>query len=125
MGTSKKLRSDKGTTLLEVMIAVAVAAIALVSLITLVISDLDIEEYARKMTSATLVAEAKLKEIERTGYPEVSQVEGLVDESDPSGFYQRIVVTEALIADVRQVDIEVLWDKRRRSVSIVGYFAKR
>jgi len=125
MGTSKKLRSDKGTTLLEVMIAVAVAAIALVSLITLVIADLDIEEYARKMTSATLVAEAKLKEIERTGYPEVSQVEGLVDESDPSGFYQRIVVTEALIADVRQVDIEVLWDKRRRSVSIVGYFAKR
>jgi len=125
MGTPKKLRSDKGTTLLEVMIAVAVAAIALVSLITLVISDLDIEEYARKMTSATLVAEAKLKEIERTGYPEVSQVEGLVDESDPSGFYQRIVVTEALIADVRQVDIEVLWDKRRRSVSIVGYFAKR
>ncbi len=121
----RKLRCDNGTTLLEVIIAVAVAAVALVSLISLVIADLDIEDYARKMTSATLVGEGKLKEIERTGYPELSQVEGVVDESDPSGFYQRIIVTETPIADVRQVEVEVLWDKKRRSVTMVGYFAKK
>ena len=125
MDISKKLRSDKGTTLLEVMIAVAIAAIALVSLITLVVADLDIEDYARKMTSATLIAEAKLKEIERTGYPELSQVEALVDENDPTGFYYRTIVTETPIADVRQVDVEVFWDKKRRSVILVGYFAKK
>ena len=107
------------------MIAVAVAAIALVSLITLVIADLDIEEYARRMTSATNIAEAKLKEIERRGYPELSQVEALVDENDPAGYFYRTIVTETPIADVRQVDIEVYWDNKRRSVGLVGYFAKK
>jgi general secretion pathway protein I len=122
---SKRLRSDEGTTLLEVMVAVAIAAIALVSLITLVIASLEIEDHARRMTSATLIAEGKLKEIERTGYPEVSQVEGLVDENDPTGFSYRTVVTETPIEDVRQVDVEVFWDKKRRSVGLVGYFAKK
>jgi len=125
MDTLKRLRSGEGTTLLEVMIAVAIAAIALVSLITLVVASLDMEEYARKMTSATLIAEGKLKEIERAGYPELSQVEALVDENDPTGFYYRTVVTEAPIEDVRQVEVQVFWDKRRRSVDLVGYFAKK
>ena len=107
------------------MVAVAIAAIALVSLITLVISSLDMEDYARRMTSATLIAEGKLKEIERTGYPELSRVEALVDENDPTGFYYRTIVTETPIADVRQVEVEVFWDKRRRSVTLVGYFAKK
>ncbi|HME44609.1 MAG TPA: hypothetical protein VKF36_16085 [Syntrophorhabdales bacterium] len=125
MDTSKRLRSGEGTTLLEVMIAVAIAAIALVSLITLVVASLDMEEYARKMTSATLIAEGKLKEIERVGYPELSQVEALVDENDPTGFYYRTVVTESPIEDVREVEVQVFWDKRRRSVELVGYFAKK
>jgi len=107
------------------MVAVAVAAIALVSLVTIVISALELEGQARKMTEATLIAEDKLKEIERTGYPEVAQMEALVDETDPSGFVYRLTVTETPIDDVRQVDVEVLWDNKRRSVSLVGYFMKK
>ena len=122
---STRLRSQGGATLLEVMVAVAIAAIALVSLITLVIRALDVEDQARRMTSATLIAEDKLKEMERTGYPELSQVEGLVDENDPTGFAYRIVVTETPLQDVRQVEVEVLWDKKRRSISLIGYFAKK
>ena len=125
MDMSKRLRSDDGNTLLEVMVAVAIAAIALVSLITLVIASLDMEDQARRMTSATLIADGKLKEIERTGFPELSRVEGLVDENDPTGFFYRTVVTETPLEDVRQVEVEVFWDKKRRSVNLVGYFAKK
>ena len=125
MDMSKRLRSDDGNTLLEVMVAVAIAAIALVSLITLVIASLDMEDQARRMTSATLIADGKLKEIERTGFPELSRVEGLVDENDPTGFSYRTVVTETPIEDVREVEVEVFWDKKRRSVNLVGYFAKK
>jgi general secretion pathway protein I len=125
MDMSKRLRSDEGNTLLEVMVAVAIAAIALVSLITLVIASLDMEDQARRMTSATLIADGKLKEIERTGFPELSRVEGLVDENDPTGFSYRTVVTETPIQDVRQVEVEVFWDKKRRSVNLVGYFARK
>jgi general secretion pathway protein I len=107
------------------MVAVAIAAIALVSFITIVISALEVEEQARRMTQATLIAEDKLKEIERTGYPELSQVEALVDENDPAGFTSVVTVTETPIQDVRQVAVEILWDNKRRSVSLVGYFAKK
>jgi len=125
MATSKRFRSQQGTTLLEVMVATAVAAIALISFITLVISALEMEDQARRMTQATLIAEDKLKEIERTGFPELSQVEALVDETDPAGFTCMVTVTETPIQDVRQVEVQVLWDNRKRSVSLVGYFAKK
>jgi general secretion pathway protein I len=125
MATSKRFCSRKGTTLLEVMVAVAVAAIALISFITLVISALEMEDQARRMTQATVIAEDKLKEIERTGFPELSQVETLVDETDPAGFTSMVTVTDTPIQDVRQVEVQVLWDNKRRSVGLVGYFARR
>jgi general secretion pathway protein I len=125
MAISKKLHSREGTTLLEVMVAVAVAAIALVSLITLLLGALEMEDQARRMTSATLIAEDKLKEIERTGFPELSRVEGLVDENDPTGFSYMTIVTETPIEEVRQVEVEVFWDKKKGSVSLIGYFAKK
>jgi len=107
------------------MVAMAIAAIVLVSLISLVVASLDMEDYARRMTSATLIADGKLKEIERTGYPELSRVEGLVNDNDPTGFSYRTIVTETPIEDVRQVEVDVFWDKGRRSVSLIGYFAKK
>ena len=125
MATSKRLCSREGTTLLEVMVAMAVAAIALFSFSTLLISALEMEGHARRMTEATLIAEDKLKEIERTGFPELSRVEGLVDENDPTGFSYMTIVTETPIEEVRQVEVEVFWDKKKGSVSLIGYFAKK
>ena len=86
MATSKKRRSQAGTTLLEVMVAIAVASIALVSFITLVVSSMDLEDYARKITDATLAADDKLKEVELAGFPAVGKTEGLINEQDPAGF---------------------------------------
>jgi hypothetical protein len=107
------------------MVAIAVASIALVSFITLVVSSMDLEDHARKITEATLAADDKLKEVERTGYPEIGKTEGLVNEQDPSGFSYSLVVSESPIANVRQVDVEVFWDKKRRSVALTTFIAKQ
>ncbi len=124
MDIPRKLRSKNGTTLLEVLIAVAVASIALVSFISLVVTSIDMEEHARKVTEATLIADDKLKEIERTGFPEVGTTEGLIDEEQPQGFSYTLVVSETPIAQVREIDIDVLWDKGKRSVSLISYMAR-
>ncbi len=121
----RKLRSKTGTTLLEVLIAVAVASIALVSFISLVITSLDVEDHARKVTEATLIADDKLKEIERTGFPEVGSSEGLVDDEQPQGFSYRLVVSETPIELVREIDVEVSWDKGRRSITLISYMARQ
>jgi len=124
MATPKKHRSETGTTLLEVMVAIAVASIALVSFITLVIGSMDLEDHARKVTDATLAADDKLKEVELAGYPEVGKTEGLIDEQDPSGFSYTLVVSDFQIQNVRRVDVEVFWDKKRRSVALTTLIAK-
>lgn len=124
MATSRKYRSRAGTTLLEVTVAIAIAAIALVSFISLVITSMDLEDHARKMTDATLAADEKLKEVERTGFPDVGKTEGLIDENDPGGFYYVMVVGETPIDGVRQVTVEVFWQNKKRSVSLDTYIAK-
>jgi len=124
MAISTRAGSQAGTTLLEVIVAVAIAAIALVSFVTLVISSMDIEDHARKITEATLIADDKLKEIERAGYPEPGRTEGLVNEQDPSGFTYSLVVSETPIQGVRQMDVEVFWNNKRGSVQLTAYIAK-
>jgi general secretion pathway protein I len=125
MATSKRRLSETGTTLLEVIIAVAIASIALVSFITLVMSSIDVEDSARKVTEATLIADSKLKEVELAGYPEPGKTEGLVNDLDPSGFSYSVVVSEGPIQGVRRVDAEVFWQKKQRSVLLTTYIAKQ
>jgi general secretion pathway protein I len=125
MATPRKRRSESGTTLLEVLVAVAIASIALVSFISLVIGSMDLEDTARKVTDATLAADAKLNEVEQAGYPETGTTEGLINEQDPNGFSYRLVVSDGPIEGLRRVDVEVFWDKKRRSVPLTTYIAKQ
>jgi hypothetical protein len=107
------------------MVAIAIASIALVSFIALVVASMDLEEHARKVTDATLAADDKLKEVERTGFPDVGKTDGLIDAQDPDGFSYTMEVTETPIDQVRQIDIEVFWEKKKRSVTLTTYIAKQ
>jgi general secretion pathway protein I len=121
----KKLSSQKGITLLEVMVSVAIASIALVSLVSLVLTSLGMEEYARKVTEATMIADNRMKDIERKELPEPGQIEGLIDENDPSGFFINQKISETLLNDVRLVEVEVFWDKKKHSVKLISYKLKK
>jgi general secretion pathway protein I len=125
MDISKKLSSQKGITLLEVMVSVAIASIALVSLIALVLTSLGMEEYARKMTEATMIADDRMKDIERKELPEPGQIEEFVNKDDPSGFFVKQNISETIINDVRLVEVEVFWDKKRHSVLLSSYMLKK
>jgi general secretion pathway protein I len=125
MAIRKKHHSETGTTLLEVMVAIAVASIALVSFITLVITSMDMEDQARKITEATIIAESKLNDAERGGFPEIGKTEGLVNEEEPSGFSYRQVVSETPFPEARQVEVEVFWEKKQHSVMLTTYIAKQ
>lgn len=107
------------------MVAVAVASLALVSFISLVIYSLEMEDRARRITEATLIADDRLKEIERDGYPEIGETEGLVNEDEPSGFGYRLSVKETPIENVREVELEVLWDDKKGSLRMTSLIVKR
>jgi general secretion pathway protein I len=121
----KKYLSEKGITLLEVMVAVAIAAIALVSFIALVSTSVSLEEYARRVMEATTLADNLMKEIEVSSFPESGFTEGLVDEADPGGYVFRRLVQDSPIQDVRVVHIEILWDAGKSSVGLGTCIAKK
>jgi general secretion pathway protein I len=121
----KRYLSENGITLLEVVVAVAIASIALVSIISLVSNSLTMEDYARRVTEASAIAENRLKEIELESFPETGQTEGLVDPDDPSGYFFRQIVKDSPIEDVRLIEMEIFWDNRRSSVLVASYLAKR
>jgi general secretion pathway protein I len=118
---SKRLRSKDGTTLLEVMVAVAIASIAFIALISLVVTTIRMEDYARRVTKATLVADRMMKDIENKGSPELGRTEGPVTEEEYSDFSYRIVTKETSLPKVREVDLEILWDNERHSVTLSSY----
>lgn len=125
MNILMNLNSTRGITLLEVMVAVAVASLALVSSITLVSTSITLEDNARKVADAIVVADNLLKEIEREEYPEIGFKESLVDEDEPTGFAYRQAVSESNVENVRVVRLDVLWNNMKQSVTLVKHLAKR
>lgn len=107
------------------MVAVAVASLALISLISLVSTSTSLEDNSRRVTDATIVADNLLKEVVREGYPETGFKEGLVDEDEPTGFAYRQTVSESVVENVRIVKLEVLWNNMRSSVLLTMYLAKK
>jgi general secretion pathway protein I len=106
------------------LVAVAIISIALVSFIALVIGALDVEDHARRITEATSIADEKLKEIERGPFPETGRTEGYVEDKASEDFTYSILVQDTQLKEVREIDVEVSWDRKRRSVTLIGYVAR-
>ena len=60
------LRSDNGFTLLEVMIAFAILSLSLIVLLSLRNSSIRVVEHSDRITTATLLAKAKMEEMPRS-----------------------------------------------------------
>ena len=112
-----------GFTLLEVLIAIAILALALPVLLGLRNWDLDLHARASDITAATILVQEKLIEAElapvypvgeTTGDfrnpPPGYQVSGDIAERADKYRWKRIVTTTALPA-VREVKIQIIWQQ--------------
>jgi general secretion pathway protein I len=120
---------EKGFTLLEVMIAVAIVAIALVTLLGLGNRSIDINGRLQKITQATLLAQHKMTEIE-TQPPsvdrELQEEEGVFD-SPFEQYRWRVVYEEMpLLQEVHLVTVTVAWgDAARNELVDLSSFLRR
>jgi general secretion pathway protein I len=103
--------SSRGFTLLEVMVALAILAVALVVLLGLRNRDVQLQAYARDLTRATLLARERAATADAEGTPALGYTEG--DFADDPGFSWQQQVTPFLaeiVGDrVREVRVSVLW----------------
>ena len=108
----RQLKASSGFTLLEIMVALAVIAIALVSLLALGNRSLDIHGRLQKITVATLLAQQKMTETEhqasQSGIAVITADQGEFEKPNENYSWQR-TIEETPLPAVKMVTVTVLW----------------
>lgn len=106
-----------GFTLLEIMIALAIVSIAMVSLLALANRSISVHDRLQRITSATLLAQQKMAETEvnaRHGSLKSAELQG--DFSGPFAAYRwQIVYADTPLPSVQMVTVTVLWGDEERN----------
>jgi len=104
---------QKGFTLLEVIIAVAIMGASLAILLGAVNRNLVLASQSKNQSIAQTLAQQKITEIELEGYPEVGQEQGAFEEFP--GFYWYVNILpydiEQLGTEIRIVMVDIAWDE--------------
>lgn len=114
-----------GFTLLEILVALAIAAFALIGLLGLHNRGLSAVARDQDYTRATLLARELISGMEvREKFPDLGVLSGQAD-YDENVRWER-EVTETPVPDVRRVDLRVVFDERNpNAVQLVYYIRDR
>ncbi len=112
-----------GFTLIEILVALSIAAYALIGLLGLHNRNLDIVARDQDFTRATLLARELISGMEVSEkFPDLGVLTGPAP-YDESVRWER-EVTETVVPDVRQVRLRVVFDERNPSAVELLYFIK-
>lgn len=103
---------EKGFTLLEVVISVAIIGVALMILLSAVNRNLDIAGKSRDSQIASLLAQQMLTEIEMEGFPDIREEEGkFVDNPGFEWFLSVLPYNLSLVeTNIRIVRVLIVWN---------------
>lgn len=116
-------RDDRGFSLLEVLLAVAILAIALPVLLGLRNFDLDLQSKSMQLTTATLLAQEKLLETELSGSFPIGESAGEFQGPPPGvpstvemnnrapGYRWKRTIMPTPLELIREVRIQVAWPR--------------
>lgn len=116
---------EEGFTLLEVMVALAVVAIALVALLTTQSRSITIVASSTLMTKSYLLAEKKLAELELAGYDGAVDGEGSFEENPELRWAQSVSQTD--LESMKEVKIDILSgapERERREAAFVVFLSQ-
>lgn len=111
----------RGFTLLEIMVALAIIGIALVSLLALGNRSIGVNDRLQHLTRATLLAQQKMAESENLarsgGIAGLNEEQG--DFAEPFTAYRwQVRFSETPLPAVRMVTVTVLWGEAARNESV-------
>lgn len=116
-----------GFTLLEVMVALAIVAIALVTLLGLSNRTVLVHERIQKLTRATLLAQQLMteQEVQNAGFGVTGEEQEGVFEEPFADFSWRITYENTMIPQVRQIHVQVSWGRAQdnEQVELISFVA--
>jgi len=126
-GRARGPRGTGGFTLLEVVVAMAVIAIAFTAMLGLHVRSLNLVSRERAFTRALLLARTLVTETELGGLPEIGSSGGDFEERDPgrwSGFRWEREVVGTPIPDTREIRIRVIPREQPGAVAQLVFFKR-
>ncbi len=107
------IKAGRGFTLLEVMIALGILAIAMLALLSLHHQDLRSVIRAQELTQATMLAQALMTKAELEGFPNPGKTSGNFQAIYPGRYpnfrWQQVVEQSAMFPDVRKVEVTIFY----------------
>jgi type IV pilus assembly protein PilV len=116
---------SRGFTLLEVLVAIALLAVGLLGMATLVGSIINYNQLAQHVTTATTLAQDRIEELKNTGYDNIaegSSTEANIDAlGDAGGVYNRSteVDEDTVFQNTKTVEVTVSWDWKGNTHNVV------
>ena len=110
----------KGFTLLEIVIALAIMAGTLLTLLGAFNHHLALVGSDREETVMLLLARGKLEELEMAPPESLTAREGTFEPDRPDVSW-KLAINPTLISGLRQLTLTVFWDDRKKSLALDHY----
>ncbi len=106
-----KLRNNKGFTLIEIMISIAIIAIGIFAVMSLIITVMKGNTLSKRVTTATTIAQGKMEDFKNMDYDSIVDDPG----TDTATAYDTVYHWEANVeddtpaTDTKTITVDVYW----------------
>jgi general secretion pathway protein I len=123
----KSRKSAEGFTLLEVMVALAIIAFAVVTYVHSQNLGIALLNESTSVTVATLLAQGRMVALEGSDLPASLEREGIFDEPEYVAFRWKERVVSTPLPNIVEVHVEVFWDdnRGRRQVELITLVSRQ